>query len=97
MNELTIVVVLKVREGVEKELRGVLTALVPPSRQDHGNLQYEVYVDRAEPRCFVFVERWTDEAAQVKHDQESDHIRQFKTNHGNKIEKADVYRLERIA
>lgn len=97
MNELTIVVVLTVRQGTEQELRGVLSSLVPPSRRDHGNLQYEAYVDQADPRRFVFVERWVDEAAQVKHDGESDHIRQFKKDHGHKIEKADVYRLQSIA
>ena len=94
MSELSIVAVLMVREGTEDEMRDALAALVPPSRKDQGNLRYELYADRAEPRRFVFVERWTDETAHVKHDKESDHIRHFTTHYGDKISKVDVYRLE---
>lgn len=68
MSELSLVAVLMVREGTEDEMRGALAALVPPSRKGHGNLRYELYADRAAPRRFVIVERWTDEAAHVKHD-----------------------------
>ncbi|MCI0400715.1 MAG: antibiotic biosynthesis monooxygenase [Gammaproteobacteria bacterium] len=96
MSELSVVAVLMVREGTDQELRGVLAALVPPSLKDHGNLRYELYADQSEPRRFVIVQRWTDETAYVKHDQQSDHIRHFTKSHGEKIEKVDVYRLERI-
>ena len=85
-----------VREGTEDEMRDALAALVPPSRKDYGNLRYELYADRAEPRRFVIVERWTDEAAHVKHDKESDHIRHFTQHYGDKIAKVDVYRLKSI-
>lgn len=96
MSELSIVAVLMVREGTEDEMRGALAALVPPSLKDHGNLRYELYADRAEPRRFVIVERWTDEAAHVKHDKESDHIRHFTKHYGDKTAKVDVYRLESV-
>jgi quinol monooxygenase YgiN len=94
MREFSIVAVLTIREGTEDEMRAALAARVSPSRQDPGNLRYELYADRTEPRRFVIGERWTDEAAHVKHDQESAHIRQFTKHYGDKIAKADVYRLE---
>lgn len=96
MSELSIVVVLTVREGTEEEMRRELGALVAPSRLDHGNLQYELYGDPADARRFVFVQRWVDEAAHRKHDKESDHITRFTRAHGSKIQNVDLYKLERI-
>jgi quinol monooxygenase YgiN len=96
MSELSVVAILMVREGTEDEMRGALAALVPPSRTDQGNLRYEMYADQTESRRFVIVQRWTDETAYVKHDKGSDHIQQFTKRHGDKIAKADVYRLESI-
>ncbi len=83
MPELSPVVILTVREGTEGETRGVLAALVPPSRQDTGNLRYELYGDQAAPRRFAFVERWADEADQFKDDRQSTHIREFAKRHGD--------------
>ena len=96
MTELAIVAVLTVRKGTEQELRSALAALVAPSRKDQGNLEYEMYVDRNEPRRFVVVERWTDEAAHAKHDAESSHVRHWKKISDGKVEKVDFYKLESI-
>lgn len=96
MNELSVVAILKVREGTENEMRGILSALVPLSRKDHGNLRYELFADQADLRRFILVQRWADVASYVKHDQESAHIREFTKKHGSKIETAEVYRLDCI-
>ena len=97
MSELSVVAVLKVREGTEQEMRGILAALVPPSRKDPGNLRYELYADPKDPRRFVLVQRWVDQASYVQHDQRSDHIREFTKSHGSKIETAEVYQLVSVA
>jgi quinol monooxygenase YgiN len=93
MNELSVVGILKVREGTESEMRGLLAALVPLSRKDHGNLRYELYQDRHAPRRFVLVQRWADEAAYIKHDKHSAHIQEFQKAHFERIESAEVYQL----
>jgi quinol monooxygenase YgiN len=91
--ELNIVGILKVKEGTEKEMRDLFAALVEPSRKDKGNLRYELYQDRKDPRRFVFVQRWTDEESQRKHDKESAHIKEFTKNHVQKVESAESYQL----
>lgn len=96
MPELSIVAVVMVRKGSEQELRGALAALVAPSRKDEGNLRYEMYADRNEPRRFVVVERWTDEAAHAKHDAESVHIRRWAEISKGKIEKVELYKVDSI-
>ena len=96
MNELSIVAVVTLREGAEYELRSALAALVAPPLKDPGYLRYEMYADRDEPRRFVVMSRWTDEAAYTKHDQESAHIRHWAQISQGKVEKAEVYTLESI-
>jgi quinol monooxygenase YgiN len=91
--ELAIVGVLKVKEGTEKEMRDIFAALVEPSRKDKGNLRYELYQDRKDPRRFVFVQRWADEESQRKHDKESAHIKEFTKNHIQKVESAEIHQL----
>src|SRR5688572_9297287 len=97
MRELTVLVILTVREGAEREMRDAFQSLVAPSRLDSGNLRYELFADQTDPRRFVFLESWADEASQVKHDQESNHILHFKKNHWEKVEKFEVYRISAIA
>jgi quinol monooxygenase YgiN len=91
--EVNIVGVLKVREGTEKEMRDIFAALVEPSRKNDGNLRYELYQDQSDPRRFVFVQRWTNEASHQKHDQEAAHIQEFKKKHLEKVESAEIYQL----
>ena len=35
-----------------------LEGLLAPVHEEDGVLQYEMYRDMQEPRCFVFIERW---------------------------------------
>ena len=53
--------------GKEDALKSVLIALVPPTRRELGCYQYDLLVDRTDPRQFCFVERWDDEAALDQH------------------------------
>lgn len=97
MPNLTLLVVLTVREGTELEMRDAFASIVAPSRLDSGNLRYELFADQAEPRRFIFLEVWADEASQLRHDQESSHILDFKKNLWDKVENAEVYRLNGVA
>jgi quinol monooxygenase YgiN len=93
MNELSVVGLLKVREGTESEIRGLLAALVTLPRKDQGNLRYELYQDRHDPRRFFLVQRRADEASYIKHDKHSAHIQEFQKKHFERIESAEVYQF----
>lgn len=98
MSDLHMVVALYAKEGKEDDLRRDLIAVVDPSRQDEGNLRYELFVDRGDARRFVFVEHWASAEAQDKHHTRSDHIRQFNRQGSANVERIDVlYMLDRIA
>jgi quinol monooxygenase YgiN len=98
MSDFFVVVALYAKDGAEKDLRRDLIAVVEPSRRDEGNLRYELFADQNDPRRFVFVEHWTDQAAQHKHHTESEHIRRFQEQGAASVEKMEIfYQLERIA
>lgn len=97
MNDLVIVAVLYAKQGQEGQLPTDLIALVEPSRQEEGNLRYELSVDQNDSRRFVFVEHWTDAAAREKHHTQSKHILHFHSHGVGAVEKSEVYKLDRIA
>jgi len=98
MNDFFVVVILYAKAGQENQLRDDLTAVVDPSRKDEGNLRYELFEDKNDPRRFVFVEHWADPAYQHKHHTESEHILHFNANGSSRVEKVELfYQLNRIA
>jgi quinol monooxygenase YgiN len=55
------------RPGREAEVRAALVEIAEPSRADPGCLMWEAYDDPQEPRRFVTVELWADQAAFTAH------------------------------
>lgn len=49
------------------EVKSILLALIEPTRQEVGCLEYELYQNRHDPTDFTFVEKWTDETALNNH------------------------------
>lgn len=96
MEDLHIVAVLYAKEGAEEQLRKDLTALVVPSRQEEGNLRYELLMDKADPRRFVFVEHWSSTALRQKHHTEGPHILAFHAGGVANVERVEVFELNRI-
>ncbi|MCY1497953.1 Antibiotic biosynthesis monooxygenase [compost metagenome] len=98
MNDFFIVIALQAKEGQEEALRAQLIAVVEPSRRDEGNLRYEMFADRNDPRRFVFVEHWASTEAQHRHHTESEHIRRFNADGAGAVEKIEfLYTLDRLA
>lgn len=98
MNDFFIVIALQAKEGKEEALRAQLIAVVEPSRRDEGNLRYEMFADRNDPRRFVFVEHWASPEAQHRHHTESEHIRRFNADGAGAVEKIEfLYTLDRLA
>ena len=98
MSDFFVIVSLYAKAGQEQDLRRDLIAVVDPSRQDEGNLRYELFGDRKDPRRFVFVEHWASEDAQQKHHTQTAHIRRFQERGSRNVEKMEIfYQLDRIA
>ncbi|MEX5569165.1 putative quinol monooxygenase [Pseudomonas syringae] len=74
MTESFIVVGLKTKSDTHDQLRCDLSALVEPSRNENGNISYELFEDQNEPGLFIFVEEWASTEAHNKHHEHSVHI-----------------------
>lgn len=97
MSELFMVVALKAKAGKEDQLRRDLSALVEPSRNEDGNIRYDLFEDLAEPGRFVFVEAWSSPEAQQRHHEHGTHIQQFHANGVDNVDKTEfAHRLKRI-
>ncbi len=97
MPELHIVATLYAKTGREDEVRRDLTAVTQASRSEDGNIRYDLFEDRNDPRRFVIVEHWLSEADQDRHHTLSDHIRHFHENGDRNVERREaVYLLQKI-
>lgn len=98
MDDFFVLAILYAKEGQEQALRTSLMAVVEPSRNDAGNLRYELFAQQDDPRRFVFVEHWSSAAAQERHHTESTHIQQFQSSGVATVERVELfYKLDRIA
>ena len=64
---ISIIAVLKARPGKTESLRDALKALLLPTSQEPGNLDYTLFQLRDEPETFYMRESWRDEAALEEH------------------------------
>ena len=98
MSELFIVVGLKAKEGKEDELRRDLASLVEPSRNEEGNIRYDLFEDRDTPGHFVFVEEWASTEARDNHHERGAHIQHFHEGGVSNVEKTEfACFLKRVA
>lgn len=63
----SIIAVLKAKAGKTQQLRQALSALLLPTRQEEGNLDYALFQLSDEPETFYMRESWVDEAALEEH------------------------------
>jgi quinol monooxygenase YgiN len=63
MSEVSAIAISVAKPGFEEKLADALDALLAPTHREKGMLEYEMYRDMREPRCFVFIERWENEEA----------------------------------
>src|SRR5262245_45373480 len=62
-----VVAVLVARPGKAEELGALLAGMAGPSRAEVGNLQYNLWRDKADRGRFVLEERYRDDAAAAAH------------------------------
>ncbi|KPC23630.1 Antibiotic biosynthesis monooxygenase [Pseudomonas syringae pv. cilantro] len=62
-----LIAVLKAKAGKESALKDALSALVPPTRTEPGNVEYVLFEKRDEPGTFYMRECFKDQAALNAH------------------------------
>jgi quinol monooxygenase YgiN len=63
----TVLARVKAKKGREDQLRHECFALVAPSREDQGCIDYELYESTDDPSVFVFFESWLSREDVNKH------------------------------
>lgn len=65
--EMPVLAVLTAKANKVEELKAALSALVEPTRQEPGNLEYSLFQLRQTPHVFYVRETWRDQAALEHH------------------------------
>lgn len=68
------------KEGDEAKMKELLTAMVIPSKAEDGCILYDIYQYENNPRKFMAVETWRDEAALNGH-KASTHYSVYKSSY----------------
>ena len=68
------------KEGSQEKMKELLSAMVKPSKEEAGCLFYEIFQYENEPRRFMAVETWADEAALDGH-KASAHYKVYKSSY----------------
>ena len=74
------------KEGSEAKMKELLTAMVEPSKKEDGCIFYDIFVYENNPRKFMAVESWRDEAALDGH-KASAHYAVYKSSYEPYCEK----------
>ena len=73
---LTVIANMRAKPGKEQELREALEALVEPTTQEDGYVNYDLHQAVDDPAVFYFYENWESEAALDAH-LSAPHLEQF--------------------
>ena len=65
--QLTVVVRLKAKPGMEARVREELASLLAPTRREQGCLNYDMHESPDDPSLFLFHENWTSRADLDRH------------------------------
>jgi len=74
--KLTVVAVIKAKEGTAEKTKQALEALVTPTRAEEGCINFDFYQGTEDKGLFMFFETWTTREALDKHMQ-APHIKAF--------------------
>jgi quinol monooxygenase YgiN len=75
-DQLTIIATLTAQPEFKDELWAAVEAVVKGTRQETGNISYNVYIDTANPLKWTFIENWKSQAAIDSHNA-SEHFQAF--------------------
>jgi quinol monooxygenase YgiN len=95
---LTVIAYMKAAPGKEAELRSALEALIEPTSQEAGFVNYDLNQDVEDPGTFFFYENW-ESAARLDEHLASPHLVHFAGIMGDLLDEngLTITRLRRIA
>ncbi|MGH7163998.1 MAG: putative quinol monooxygenase [Nitrospiraceae bacterium] len=76
INQVTVVVRLKAKAGMEARVRQELLNLLAPTRAERGCINFDMHQDPSDPALFLFHENWVSEDDLKRHF-ETPHIRRW--------------------
>lgn len=76
---LTKQVVFVAKDGCIEELKALLEMMVKPSKAEDGCLYYHISQVKEDPKTFIVLESWRDEAALDGH-KNSEHYKHYKSH-----------------
>jgi quinol monooxygenase YgiN len=89
-----IIALLKARPGKKEELKALLLSMAAPSRNEPGNLRWDVWQEQANSDQFVLDEMYVDNAAVGTHRETSHYKNYFSRIHD--LAERKVYILEPV-
>ena len=96
-NQVTVVVRIKSKPGMEAQVKQELFGLLAPTRAEAGCINYDLHASPEDPAKFLFHENWTSEAALEAHF-ETPHIKNWlRQAEGLPAEPLEVTLWSRIA
>ncbi|MFN0117085.1 MAG: putative quinol monooxygenase [Elusimicrobiota bacterium] len=93
MSEHRVVAVIKAKEAKEKELEKVLHEVIVETHKEPGCVLYAFHKVPADPKKFVFIEKWKDVSALKSH-LSAPHIARAFARKEELIESIDILSLE---
>lgn len=93
---LTVVAWIRASPGAEDAVREALVAVVPPTLDEEGCIEYKLHAVNDDPGLFYFVEQWRSGEDLDVH-LASDHVREAIASVEDRIEGIDIQRMTRIA
>lgn len=65
--KVTVIARCKAKPGLEQRVRDEILALVDPTREEAGCINYDLHVSAEDPRQFMLYENWTSKQALEEH------------------------------
>ncbi|CFQ58749.1 antibiotic biosynthesis monooxygenase domain-containing protein [Yersinia frederiksenii] len=77
-------------------VKAAVHQVIEPSREEQGNLQYDLHAESDKPGSFVFFERWESDEALEKHNKTA-HFKEFVKSIEGKLESIEIKKVKQIA
>lgn len=78
------------------EVSAAVHQVIEPSREESGNLQYDLHAESGQKGSFVFFERWASEDALEKHNK-TEHFEALVKAIEGKLESIEIKKVKQIA
>ncbi len=85
--KITVLALIKAKDGKEEQLGQVLESLIEPTRREECCINYDLHRREDDQSVFMFYENWRSKKAWEEH-METDHLKGFKAQAGELLAEA---------